>query len=199
MGISKALMEKVAVASSRNSTKTIVCLTRYGNVMASRGSVIPLFIDQIKKNKSITITDPNMTRFLMSLDDAVKLVLFAFENGKPGDIFVNKAPASSIKTLANAIIQLSNKKVEIKNIGTRHGEKLYETLCTREEMMKSEDLGSFYRIPADHRDLNYNKYFIEGSDDISNVEDYNSNNTNILNINEVKDLLTKLPEIKKAF
>ena len=141
MGISKALMEKVAVASSRNSTKTIVCLTRYGNVMASRGSVIPLFIDQIKKNKSITITDPNTTRFLMSLDDAVKLVLFAFEM-KARDIFVNKAPASSIKTLANAIIQLSNKKVEIKNIGTRHGEKLYETLCTREEMMKSEDLGS---------------------------------------------------------
>ena len=165
MGISKALMEKVAVASSRNSTKTIVCLTRYGNVIASRGSVIPFFLDQIKKNKSITITDPNMTRFLMSLDDAVKLVLFVRKR-KARDIFVNKAPASSIKTLANAIIQLSNKKVEIKNIGTRHGEKLYETLCT-ERMMKSEDLGSFYRIPADHRDLNCNKYFIEGSDDIS--------------------------------
>ena len=199
MGISKALMEKVAVASSRNSSKTIVCLTRYGNVMASRGSVIPLFIDQINNNTPITITDPNMTRFLMSLEDAVKLVLFAFEHGKPGDIFVNKAPATPIKTLADAIVQLSNKKVEIKNIGTRHGEKLYETLCTREEMMKSEDMGDFYRIPADHRDLNYNKYFNEGSEDISKIEDYNSHNTTILDINEVKNLLKKLPEIKKAF
>jgi len=199
MGISKALMEKVAIASSRNLSNTIVCLTRYGNVMASRGSVIPLFIEQINNNQPITITDPNMTRFLMSLDDAVNLVLFAFEHGKPGDLFVNKAPASSIKTLGEAIIQLSGKKVQIKNIGTRHGEKLYETLCTREEMMKSEDMGDFYRIPADHRDLNYNQYFIEGNGDISKIEDYNSHNTTILDVNGVKKLLNKLTEIKNAF
>lgn len=199
MGISKALMEKVAVASSRNSSKTVVCLTRYGNVMASRGSVIPLFIDQINNNKPITVTDPNMTRFLMSLDDAVNLVLFAFENGNPGDLFVNKAPASTVKTLANAIIELSGKNVQIKTIGTRHGEKLYETLCTREEMMKSEDMGDFYRIPADHRDLNYDQFISEGNVDISKIEDYNSHNTNILDVNGVKKLLNKLPEIKNAF
>ena len=199
MGISKALMEKVAVASSRNSSSTIVCLTRYGNVMASRGSVIPLFINQINNNKPITITDPEMTRFLMSLDDAVKLVLFAFENGNSGDLFVNKAPASTVKTLANAIIQLSGKKVDIKNIGTRHGEKLYETLCTREEMIKAEDMGDFYRIPADHRDLNYNKFFSEGNLNIKNIVDYNSHNTDILDVDGVKNLLLKLPEIKKAF
>ena len=199
MGISKALMEKVAVASSRNSLKTVVCLTRYGNVMASRGSVIPLFIDQINNNKPITVTDPNMTRFLMSLDDAVNLVLFAFENGNPGDLFVNKAPASTVKTLANAIIELSGKNVQIKTIGTRHGEKLYETLCTREEMMKSEDMGDFYRIPADHRDLNYDQFISEGNVDISKIEDYNSHNTNILDVNGVKKLLNKLPEIKNAF
>ena len=199
MGISKALMEKVAVASSRNSSKTVVCLTRYGNVMASRGSVIPLFIDQINNNKPITVTDPNMTRFLMSLDDAVNLVLFAFENGNPGDLFVNKAPASTVKTLANAIIELSGKNVQIKTIGTRHGEKLYETLCTREEMMKSEDMGDFYRIPSDHRDLNYDQFISEGNVDISKIEDYNSHNTNILDVNGVKKLLNKLPEIKKAF
>ena len=199
MGISKALMEKVAEASSRNSSKTVVCLTRYGNVMASRGSVIPLFIDQINNNKPITVTDPNMTRFLMSLDDAVNLVLFAFENGNPGDLFVNKAPASTVKTLANAIIELSGKNVQIKTIGTRHGEKLYETLCTREEMMKSEDMGDFYRIPADHRDLNYDQFISEGNVDISKIEDYNSHNTNILDVNGVKKLLNKLPEIKKAF
>jgi UDP-glucose 4-epimerase len=199
MGISKALMEKVAVASSRNSSSTIVCLTRYGNVMASRGSVIPLFIDQINNNEPITITDPEMTRFLMSLDDAVKLVLFAFENGNSGDLFVNKAPASTVKTLAKAIIQLSGKKVDIKNIGTRHGEKLYETLCTREEMIKAEDMGDFYRIPADHRDLNYNKFFSEGNLNIKNIVDYNSHNTDILDVDGVKNLLLKLPEIKKAF
>ena len=199
MGISKALMEKVAVASSRNSSKTVVCLTRYGNVMASRGSVIPLFIDQINNNKPITVTDPNMTRFLMSLDDAVNLVLFAFENGNPGDLFVNKAPASTVKTLANAIIELSGKNVQIKTIGTRHGEKLYETLCTREEMMKSEDMGNFYRIPADNRDLNYDQFISEGNVDISKIEDYNSHNTNILDVNGVKELLNKLPEIKNAF
>ena len=140
-----------------------------------------------------------MTRFLMSLDDAVNLVLFAFEHGNPGDLFVNKAPASTIKTLANAIIELSGKKVQIKNIGTRHGEKLYETLCTREEMLKSEDMGDFYRIPADHRDLNYEQYFSEGNVDISKIEDYNSHNTTILNIEGVKKLLNKLPEIKNAF
>ena len=198
MGISKALMEKVAIASSRNSNKTVVCLTRYGNVMASRGSVIPLFIDQIKNDMPITVTDPNMTRFLMSLDDAVELVLFAFEHGNPGDLFVNKAPASKVETLANAIIELSGKKVQIKNIGTRHGEKLYETLCTREEMMKSEDMGDFYRIPADNRDLNYGKYFNEGND-IAKIEDYNSHNTTILDVKGVKNLLNTLPEIKKAF
>ena len=199
MGISKALMEKVAVASSRNSSETVVCLTRYGNVMASRGSVIPLFIDQINNNKPITVTDPNMTRFLMSLDDAVNLVLFAFENGNPGDLFVNKAPASTVKTLANAIIELSGKNVQIKTIGTRHGEKLYETLCTREEMMKSEDMGDFYRIPADHRDLNYDQFISKGNVDISKIEDYNSHNTNILDVKGVKKLLNKLPEIKNAF
>ena len=198
MGISKALMEKVAIASSRNSNKTVVCLTRYGNVMGSRGSVIPLFIDQIKNDMPITVTDPNMTRFLMSLDDAVELVLFAFEHGNPGDLFVNKAPASKVETLANAIIELSGKKVQIKNIGTRHGEKLYETLCTREEMMKSEDMGDFYRIPADNRDLNYSKYFNEGND-IAKIEDYNSHNTTILDVKGVKNLLNTLPEIKKAF
>ena len=198
MGISKALMEKVAIASSRNSNKTVVCLTRYGNVMASRGSVIPLFIDQIKNDMPITVTDPNMTRFLMSLDDAVELVLFAFEHGNPGDLFVNKAPASKVETLANAIIELSGKKVQIKNIGTRHGEKLYETLCTREEMMKSEDMGDFYRIPADNRDLNYSKYFNEGNV-IAKIEDYNSHNTTILDVKGVKNLLNTLPEIKKAF
>jgi UDP-N-acetylglucosamine 4,6-dehydratase/5-epimerase len=199
MGISKALMEKVAIAASRNTLDTTVCLTRYGNVMASRGSVIPLFIKQIQEGKSITITDPNMTRFLMSLEEAVELVLFAFKHGNPGDLFVNKAPASTIKTLANAIIELSGKKVQIKNIGTRHGEKLYETLCTREEMLKSEDMGDFYRIPADHRGLNYEQYFSEGNVDISKIEDYNSHNTTILNIEGVKKLLNKLPEIKNAF
>jgi len=199
MGISKALMEKVAVASSRNSSKTVVCLTRYGNVMASRGSVIPLFIDQINNNKPITVTDPNMTRFLMSLDDAVNLVLFAFEHGNPGDLFVNKAPASTVRVLADAIIELSGKRVQIKNIGTRHGEKLYETLCTREEMLKSEDMGDFYRIPADHRDLNYEQYFSEGNVDISKIEDYNSHNTNMLDVNGVKKLLNKLPQMKSAF
>ena len=199
MGISKALMEKVAIAASRNTLDTTVCLTRYGNVMASRGSVIPLFIKQIQEGKPITITDPNMTRFLMSLEEAVELVLFAFKHGNPGDLFVNKAPASTIKTLANAIIELSGKKVQIKNIGTRHGEKLYETLCTREEMLKSEDMGDFYRIPADHRDLNYEQYFSEGNVDVSKIADYNSHNTSILKIEGVKKLLKKLPEIKNAF
>ena len=198
MGISKALMEKVAIATSRNTSNTVVCLTRYGNVMASRGSVIPLFIELIHKNEELTITDPNMTRFMMTLDDAVDLVFFSFNNGKPGDLFVNKAPASSIKTLAEAIIQLSGKKVKIKNIGTRHGEKLYETLCTREEMMKSVDMGDFYRIPADNRDLNYNKYFAEGNKSIEISEDYNSHNTKRCNVDGIKQLLYSLPIIKET-
>ena len=198
MGISKALMEKVAVAASRNCKTTKVCLTRYGNVMASRGSVIPLFIDQIKNNNKITITDSNMTRFLMSLTEAVELVLFAFENGNSGDLFVNKAPAGTIGDLAKALKEIFNTNNPVKNIGTRHGEKLYETLCTREEMMKAEDMGDFYRIPADNRDLNYNKYFAEGNKSIELCEDYNSHNTKRCSIDEIKKLLYDLPIIKEA-
>ncbi|KAA8484662.1 UDP-glucose 4-epimerase [Arcticibacter tournemirensis] len=199
MGISKALMEKVAIASSRNIDNgiTTVCLTRYGNVMASRGSVIPLFLKQIKEGDVITVTDPNMTRFLMSLEDAVELVLFAFENGRQGDLFVNKAPAGTIGNLAKAIKELCNADTEVKVIGTRHGEKLYETLCTREEMLRSEDMGSFYRIPADNRNLNYNKYFSEGQTDISKIEDYHSHNTVRLDIDGLKKLLSKLPLIRE--
>jgi|TARA_B110001469_G_C9640767_1_gene322270 UDP-N-acetylglucosamine 4,6-dehydratase len=197
MGISKALMEKVAIAASRNHTKTIVCLTRYGNVMASRGSVIPLFINQIETNQEITITDPNMTRFLMSLDDAVELVLFAFENGNAGDLFVNKAPAGTVADLAQALKEIFKANNPIKNIGTRHGEKLYETLCTREEMMKAEDMGDFFRIPADNRDLNYDKYFIEGTQTIDIIEDYNSHNTHRSNVNGIKLLLNELSLIKE--
>ena len=196
MGISKALMEKVAIAASRNCKNTTVCLTRYGNVMASRGSVIPLFINQIQNHKDLTITDPKMTRFLMSLNDAVELVLFAFENGNSGDLFVNKAPASEIGDLAQALKEIFNSKSPIKIIGTRHGEKLYETLCTREEMVKAEDMGDFYRIPADNRDLNYAKYFSHGKKDISNVNDYNSHNTNRLDVNKVKALLMNLTLVK---
>ncbi len=197
MGISKALMEKVAVAAARNLTDTTVCLTRYGNVMASRGSVIPLFLKQIKENSPITITDPNMTRFLMSLDEAVELVLFAFENGKPGDLFVNKAPAGTIGDLATALKELCNADTEIKIIGTRHGEKLYETLCTREEMVKAEDMGEFYRIPADNRDLNYAQYFSEGEQDVSLIEDYHSHNTEQQGVEGMKKLLSTLPLIRK--
>lgn len=197
MGISKALMEKVAVAASRNLKGTTVCLTRYGNVMASRGSVIPLFLQQIKEGKPITITDPKMTRFLMSLDEAVELVLFAFENGQSGDLFVNKAPAGTIGDLAQALKELCNADNEIKIIGTRHGEKLYETLCTREEMMKAEDMGDFYRIPADNRDLNYARYFSEGESDIENVEDYNSHNTQQQNVEGMKKLLLGLPIVQE--
>ena len=196
MGLSKAMMEKVAIAESRNSSETIISLTRYGNVMASRGSVIPLFLNQIEKGESLTITDPNMTRFLMSLNDAVELVLFAFEHGSAGDIFVNKAPASTISDLAEAILQIKNAKNDVKIIGTRHGEKLYETLCTREEMAKAEDMGNFYRIPADNRNLNYNQYFSEGKPILSEVEDYNSHNTNRLNVDGVKSLLMQLDEFK---
>ncbi len=196
MGISKALMEKVAIATSRNNSETIICLTRYGNVMASRGSVIPLFVSQLKENKAITITDPKMTRFMMSLDDAVELVLFAFENAKPGDLFVNKAPAASIIDLANGIKSIFKSNNKIKIIGTRHGEKLHETLCTREEMLKAEDMGNFYRIPADNRDLNYNKFFDEGKS-MDSVENYNSSNTDQLNVDEMKNKLLNLKYIKE--
>ena len=197
MGISKAMMEKVAIAESRNLQNTTVCLTRYGNVMASRGSVIPLFINQIKNRLPLTITDPNMTRFLMSLNDAVDLVLFAFENGNQGDLFVNKAPASTIGDLAKAIKELAKVEVEINVIGTRHGEKLYETLCTREEMVKAEDMGNFYRIPADNRDLNYSMYFSEGEKNIATIEDYHSQNTERLDVEGVKNLISKLAFVRK--
>jgi UDP-N-acetylglucosamine 4,6-dehydratase len=197
MGISKALMEKVAIAASRNSTNTTVCLTRYGNVMASRGSVIPLFIKQIKAGEAITITDPKMTRFLMSLDEAVDLVLFAFEHGNPGDLFVNKAPAGTIGDLAQALKELCNADTEVRIIGTRHGEKLFETLCTREEMMKAEDMGEFYRIPSDNRNLNYAQYFSEGEKDVSLIEDYHSHNTTQQDVEGMKKLLSALPLIRK--
>jgi UDP-N-acetylglucosamine 4,6-dehydratase/5-epimerase len=199
MGISKAMMEKVSIAASRNigEDKTTICLTRYGNVMASRGSVIPLFLKQIKSGQPLTITDPKMTRFLMSLSEAVELVLFAFEHGHQGDLFVNKAPAGTIGDLAIALKELCNADNEIKVIGTRHGEKLYETLCTREEMVKAEDMGEFYRVPADHRNLNYNQYFSEGETDVSKVEDYHSHNTKQLGVEGMKKLLVKLPLIRK--
>lgn len=199
MGISKALMEKVAVAASRNIPEggTKICLTRYGNVMASRGSVIPHFVEQIKAGKPLTVTDPNMTRYLMSLDEAVDLVLFAFKNGNQGDLLVQKAPASTIGDLAQAIKELFNAPNPIQVIGTRHGEKLYETLCTREEMAKAKDLGGFYQVPADNRDLNYEKYFDTGSHETSALEDYNSHNTKRLNINEVKEKLLTLDYIKE--
>lgn len=199
MGISKALMEKVAVAASRNIADggTKVCLTRYGNVMASRGSVIPHFVEQIKTGKPLTVTDPNMTRYLMSLDEAVDLVLFAFKNGNQGDLLVQKAPASTIGDLAQAIKELFNAPNPIQVIGTRHGEKLYETLCTREEMAKAKDLGGFYQVPADNRDLNYEKYFDKGRHETSALEDYNSHNTKRLNINEVKEKLLTLGYIKE--
>lgn len=199
MGMSKALMEKVAVAESRNVDEkdTTICLTRYGNVMASRGSVIPLFIEQIKSGNPITITDPNMTRYLMSLEDAVDLVLFAYENGKQGDLFVQKAPAATIEILAKALIELFESDNEIKIIGTRHGEKLYETLCTREEMAKAIDLPGFFQIPADNRDLNYAQYFEKGDVKTSELEDYNSHNTHRLSLDETKKLLLTLDLIKE--
>ncbi len=198
MGISKALMEKVAIAAARNCTNTTVCLTRYGNVMASRGSVIPLFLNQIKNNEEITITDPKMTRFLMSLDEAVELVLFAFEHGNQGDLFVNKAPAGTIGDLAQALKELCNADNEIKIIGTRHGEKLYETLCTREEMVKAEDMDAFYRIPADNRDLNYARYFSEGEEDVALIEDYHSHNTEQQDVEGMKKLLMQLDVVQEA-
>lgn len=199
MGMSKALMEKVMVAKSRNldEKKTIFCGTRYGNVMASRGSVIPLFVEQIKAGKPLTITDGEMTRFMMTLDDAVDLVLFAFENGKQGDLFVQKSPAATIYTLANALLELYNSKSEIRVIGTRHGEKLYETLVNREDMLKAEDLGQYYRIPADNRDLNYAQYFSEGTEGIFELEEYHSHNTQRLDVDQMKELLMKLDFVKK--
>ena len=196
MGISKALMEKVAIANSRNSNKTIICVTRYGNVMASRGSVIPHFVEQIKKNNPLTLTDPNMTRFLMSLDEAVDLVLFAFKNGKAGDLFIQKSPGSTVQDLALAIQDLFNSKKEMTIIGKRHGEKMYETLATKEELVKAEDLKNYFRIPADNRDLNYDKYFVEGNQENQSEEDYNSSNTNQLSIKQIKEKLLTLDYIK---
>lgn len=199
MGISKAMMEKVFVAKSKtiDPDRTLICGTRYGNVMASRGSVIPLFVDQIKNGLPLTVTDPNMTRFLMSLEEAVELVVFAFENAEAGDIMVQKAPASTIGDLAQAIKELFNAKNEIKVIGTRHGEKLYETLLTREEHVVAQDLGGFYRVPADKRDLNYDKYFVEGNEQLQEIEDYNSHNTLRLGIEGIKDKLLNLDYIQE--
>jgi UDP-glucose 4-epimerase len=199
MGMSKALMEKIMIAKARlcNPEKTILCGTRYGNVMASRGSVIPLFISQIKEGKPITITDPNMTRFIMTIEDAIGLVLYAFENAQPGDIFVQKAPAATIGTLASALKKLFKADNPVKIIGTRHGEKLYETLLTREEMAKAEDLGKYYRIPMDDRDLNYGLYFTEGKAEVSLKEDYNSHNTYRLSEEELIELLLKVDYVRK--
>lgn len=197
MGISKAMMEKVLVAKSRNAGNTVICGTRYGNVMASRGSVIPLFVDQIKDQKNLTVTDPNMTRFMMTLEDAVDLVLFAFENANPGDMFVQKAPAATVETLAKALLEMYNSESEIEVIGTRHGEKLYESLLTREEKVKAEDMGEYYRVPADNRDLNYANYFSEGEVDMNQVEDYHSHNTDRLDVGGMKKLLLKLSFIKE--
>jgi UDP-N-acetylglucosamine 4,6-dehydratase len=199
MGMSKAMMEKVMVAKSRNldDSKTIFCASRYGNVMASRGSVIPLFIDQIKAGKPLSITDPNMTRFMMTLEDAVDLVLFAFENAKQGDLFVQKAPAATVETLAKALIELYNSNSKINIIGVRHGEKIYETLVNREDMIKAVDMGDYYRIPADNRDLNYEQYYSKGIQDSFHFDEYHSNNTNQLDIEGMKQLLYKLPIIKR--
>ena len=200
MGMSKAMMEKVMVANSRlgNPTKTILSATRYGNVMASRGSVIPLFLQQIREGRPLTITDPNMTRFLMSLEESVDLVLYAFEHAQPGDIFVQKASSSTIGDLAQALLELTGSKSEVKVIGTRHGEKLYESLVSREEMVRSEDLGGYYRIPADSRDLNYDKYFVEGDIEMSQLADYTSHNTRRLDVEEVKKVLLKLDAVREA-
>lgn len=200
MGISKALMEKVMVAKSRlfNSGMTVFAATRYGNVMSSRGSVIPLFLQQLKQGKPLTITDPNMTRFLMTLEESVDLVLYAFEHAQPGDIFVQKAPASTIGDLAKAMQSLLGVASEIKVIGTRHGEKLYESLLSREEMARADDFGRYYRIPADTRDLNYDKYFFEGEAGISEICDYTSHNTQRLDVEQIKQVLMKLEIIRDA-
>ena len=211
MGMSKALMEKVAVAKGRalgKGAKTTICCTRYGNVMASRGSVIPLFIDQIKAGKPLTVTDPNMTRFMMTLEDAVDLVLFAWEHGENGDLFVQKAPAATIETLAKAVLELAKEgtklrdlaeKTEIKVIGTRHGEKLYETLVGREDMAKAIDMGDYYRVPADSRDLNYDKYFVEGQEIAAALDTYHSHNTERLDVEGMKKLLLKLELVRAEF
>lgn len=196
MGTSKAMMEKVFVAKSRTTKTTLICGTRYGNVMCSRGSVIPLFIEQIKSGKPITITEPTMTRFMMSLDEAVELVIYAFKNAHAGDIMVQKSPASTISDLAKAIKELFNADNEIKIIGVRHGEKLYETLLTREEFVRAEDLENFYRVPADTRDLNYDKYFEKGQVKLASMEEYNSNNTFRLNVEQVKEKLLKLSYVR---
>lgn len=199
MGISKAMMEKVAIAKGRQlgeNANTIICCTRYGNVMASRGSVIPLWIEQIKSGENITMTDPNMTRFMMTLDDAVDLVIYAFQHGSNGDLFVQKAPAATLSVLSTALKELYNVNTPVRVIGTRHGEKLYESLVTREEMAKAEDMENYYRIPCDGRDLNYDKYFVEGQEKIAKYEDYHSHNTYQLNVKEMKKLLLKLDIIK---
>jgi len=197
MGISKAMMEKVMVAKSRESAATTICGTRYGNVMASRGSVIPLFVDQFLNGRPITVTDPNMTRFMMTLDDAVDLVIYAFEHGGPGDIFVQKAPAATIDTLAHALVGLLGRPdYPVDVIGTRHGEKLFETLLSREEMASAQDLGAYYRIPPDLRDLNYGKYVEKGEHRISLAADYNSHNTERLDVLAMRDLLLRLPFVQ---
>ncbi len=199
MGMSKALMEKVMVAKSRNldDNQTIFCGTRYGNVIASRGSVIPLFVDQIKAGRPLTITDPKMTRFMMTLEDAVDLVLFAFEHAVQGDLYVQKAPAATVEILAKALIDMYQSTSEINIIGSRHGEKLYETLVNREDMMKAEDKGNYYRIPADNRDLNYAQYFSEGTPNVDQYDEYHSHNTQRLDIEQMKQLLLKLPMIRR--
>lgn len=199
MGISKAMMEKVFVAKARTVSpdRTLICGTRYGNVMASRGSVIPLFIDQIKSGQPLTITDPNMTRFLMSLEEAVELVVFAFQNAQAGDIMVQKSPASTIGDLAQAVKELFDADNEIKIIGTRHGEKLYETLLTKEEYVHADDMGGFFRVPADKRDLNYDKYFVDGDEKLSTEEEYNSHNTEILTVEQIKEKLLQLDYVRE--
>ncbi|OGT39681.1 MAG: UDP-glucose 4-epimerase, partial [Gallionellales bacterium RIFOXYD2_FULL_52_7] len=199
MGISKAMAEKLMVAKSRvqREGETVFCATRYGNVMASRGSVIPLFVSQLKEGKPLTVTDPNMTRFLMSLEDSVDLVLYAYEHGKQGDIFVQKAPASTVADLAQALKELFKGDSAVRIIGTRHGEKLYESLISREEMAHAQDMGGYYRIPADNRDLNYAKYFSEGEEKISCLEDYTSHNTTLLNVEQIRALLLKLDFIQE--
>ena len=200
MGISKAMMEKLMVATSRlcNPSDTVLSATRYGNVMGSRGSVIPLFLSQLRAGNALTITDPNMTRFLMSLEESVDLVLYAFEHACPGDIFVQKAPASTVGDLAQAMKELLDQNNDIKIIGTRHGEKLFESLLSREEMARAVDLGDYYRIPADSRDLNYEKYFVEGETKVSKIDDYTSHNTRRLNVAQIKDVLMKLDIIRDS-
>ena len=199
MGISKAMMEKVAVAKSRVANgRCTICVTRYGNVMASRGSVIPLWITRMQRGESIIITDPNMTRFMMTIEDAVELVLFAFENGKSGDVFVQKAPSCTLAVLAQSLKELLNSEVPVEIIGTRHGEKLYETLLTREECVVAHDMGGYYRVPADNRDLNYSLYFSEGRESVGLMEDYNSHNTQLMSVDEMKSLLLKLDCVQQA-